>query len=270
MTGAGRIRGKVAVVTGASGGIGQEIARVFARGGARLVLTGRSEAALAPLAASLRADGAEVLVIPSDVTAPAAMEALVEQASRSLGRIDIVVCNAGVYIRGPVRTLPLETIRQTMETNFFGAVHLIRAVLPGMLARGSGHIVAVSSVDGRKGLPADAAYAASKFALTGFMDVLRQELRGTGVFASTILPERVDTPMIRDLALPLMSRRLPPAKVARAVARAVRQRRREVVVSWLGPKFLIVAATCWPALGDWLVRVFRLEGVELRKGEGHA
>jgi dehydrogenase/reductase SDR family protein 7B len=174
-----------------------------------------------------------------------------------------------VYIRAAVKDLSLESIRKCMDTNYYGAVHLIRAVLPQMLARRSGHIVAVSSVDGKKALPPDAAYAASKYALTGFMDVLRQELRETGVYASTIFPERVDTPMIDDIELPLMSRRLPPSAVAKAVITAVRQRRREVVLSFAGPKFLIVASAIWPALGDWLVRIFRLEGVELEKGTMH-
>lgn len=264
-----RIRGKVAIVTGATGGIGTEIARSLARHGARLVLSGRNSAALATLAAELQRSGVEAVSIASDVTDPAAVERLVAEATAALGGIDIIVCNAGIYVRGAVKDLPLESIRQCMETNYYGAVHLIRAVLPGMLARGSGHIVAVSSVDGKKGLIPDAAYAASKYALTGFMDVLRQELHGTGVYASTIFPERVDTPMIDNLALPLMSRRLPPSAVAGAVIKAIRQRRREIILSFAGPKFLIVASSIWPALGDWLVRVFRLQGVELEKGTMH-
>lgn len=264
-----RIRGKVVCVTGATGGIGIEIARSFARDGARLILTARNVSALEALAADLRKNGADVFAMPSDVTVPADVERLVVEATTAMGTIDIIVCNAGVYIRGAVKDLPLESIRACMETNYYGAVHLIRAVLPQMLGRRSGHIVAVSSVDGKKGLPPDAAYAASKSALTGFMDVLRQELRGTGVYASTIFPERVDTPMIDDLALPLMSRRLSPSAVAKAVIRAVRQRRREIVLSFAGPKFLIVASALWPALGDWLVRIFRLQGVELSKGRVH-
>jgi short-subunit dehydrogenase len=92
-----------------------------------------------------------------------------------------------------------------MEVNYHGTVSVIRATLPHLMAQRSGHIVAISSVDGKKGLPKDAAYAASKFAVTGFMDVLRQELRGTGVYASTVFPERVDTPMIATLRLPRVS-----------------------------------------------------------------
>lgn len=267
--GTDRIRGKVVCITGATGGIGNEIARAFAREGARLVLSGRNTTALDAIAAELQRGGTDVLAVASDVTVPADVARLVAEAAKAMGGIDIVVCNAGVYIRGAVKDLSLESIRLCMETNYYGAVHLIRAVLPPMLARRSGHIVVISSVDGKKGLPPDAAYAASKYALTGFMDVLRQELRGTGVFASTIFPERVDTSMIDGLELPLMSRRLPPSAVGRAVVKAVRQRRREVVLSFAGPKFLIVASAIWPALGDWLVRIFRLQGVELDKGTGH-
>jgi short-subunit dehydrogenase len=265
----GRIRGKVVVVTGASGGIGAEIARAFARAGARIVLSARNVPALESLATELRSGGTETLIVPSDVTSAVDMQHLVRETVASFGAVDILVCNAGVYVRGAVKDLSMETVRQCMETNFYGAVHLIREVLPAMLARRTGHIVAIASVDGKKGLPPDAAYAASKHALTGFMDVLRQELRGTGVYASTIFPERVDTPMIGNLELPMMSRRLPPSTVARAAVRAVQQRRREIIVSFAGPKFLIVASAIWPALGDWLVRIFRLQGVELEKGTMH-
>jgi dehydrogenase/reductase SDR family member 7B len=264
-----RIQGKVVVITGASGGIGVEIARAFAHAGARIVLSARNVPVLESLAAELRAGGTETMIAPSDVTSAGDMQKLVRDAVASFGAIDILVCNAGVYVRGAVEDLSLEIVRQCMETNYFGAVHVIREALPAMLARRTGHIVAIASVDGKKGLPPDAAYAASKYALTGFMDVLRQELRGTGVYASTIFPERVDTPMIRDLALPMMSRRLPPGIVARAVVRAVRQRRREMIVSFAGPKLLIVASAVWPALGDWLVRIFGLQGVELEKGTSH-
>jgi short-subunit dehydrogenase len=257
------------VITGASGGIGSEIARAFARAGARIVLSARNVPALESLATELRSGGTETLIVPSDVTSGGDMQRLVREAVTSFGAIDILVCNAGVYVRGAVKDLSMESVRQSMETNFYGAVHLIREVLPAMLARRAGHIVAIASVDGKKGLPPDAAYAASKYALTGFMDVLRQELRGTGVYASTIFPERVDTPMIGNLTLSMMSRRLPPSTVARATVRAVQQRRREIIVSFAGPKFLIVASAVWPALGDWLVRIFRLQGVELEKGTLH-
>ena len=261
-----RVRGKVTIVTGASSGIGREIAHVFAGAGARLVLASRSAQPLEALAAELRKKGGDVLAVPTDVTREADVQLLIQRTLGAYRGVDTVICSAGIYIRGEAKDLSPETIRRSMEVNYHGTVSVIRAALPHLLAQRSGHIVAISSVDGKKGLPKDAAYAASKSAVTGFMDVLRQELRGTGVYASTIFPERVDTPMIATLRLPRASQRLSPARVARAVLRAVRQRRREIVVSFLGPKTLILASAAWPALGDWLVRIFRLEGVEMAEG----
>jgi len=265
-----RIRSRVTIVTGASSGIGKEIALMFARAGARVVLSARNLQALEQTAQELQNEGCEVLVVPGEVTSESDMRNLVERTQAVFQRVDIVVSCAGVYIRSAVRDLTMDTIRRCMDVNYYGTVHLIRAVLPVMLAQRSGHIVTISSVDGKKGLPPDAAYAASKFAVTGFMDVLRQELRGTGVFASTIFPERVDTPMIKTLKLSPFSRRVPPAQVARAALRAVRQRRREIIVSFPGPKALIVLSTLWPALGDWIVRVTHLEGAEMSEGAPHA
>jgi short-subunit dehydrogenase len=117
-------------------------------------------------------------------------------------------------------------------------------------------------VDGKKGLPYDAAYVASKYAVTGFTDVLRQELRGTGVYASTILPGRVDTPMIATLRVPRVSAKISSDTVAAAIVRAIRKRKPEMIVPYLGPKALIVLSAMSPRLGDWLVRTFGLEGKE--------
>lgn len=257
-----RVRNAVTIITGASSGIGRATAQLCAAAGARLVLAARSQEKLAALQSELGSAGAEVLIVPTDVTREADVRRLVEATLARFGRVDIAVCNAGVYIRSAVKDLSLDTIEQCMNVNYYGTVYLIRAVLPLMLAQRSGHIVAVTSVDGRKGLPPDGAYVASKCAATGFMDVLRQELRGTGVYASTILPGRVDSPMIAGLAVPAASPKIPTTRVGRAILRAVRCRRREIVVPFAGPKTLIVLSALWPALGDWIVRILKLEGKE--------
>ena len=257
-----RISNAVTIITGASSGIGRATAQVFAASGARLVLAARSLEKLTAVQSELHAIGAEVLVVPADVTREADVRNLVDQTLERFGRVDIAICNAGVYVRGAVKDLPLASIERCMDVNFYGTVHLIRAVLPLMLAQGSGHIVAVTSVDGRKGLPPDGAYVASKSAATGFMDVLRQELRGTGVYASTILPGRVDTRMIETIDVPLASPKISSARVGRAILRAVRTRRRELVIPFAGPKALIVLSALWPGLGDMLVRFLKLEGEE--------
>jgi short-subunit dehydrogenase len=178
------------------------------------------------------------------------------------GRIDIAICNAGIYLRHLVREARLEEYEQCMAVNFYGTVRLVRAVLPHMLERRSGHIVVVSSVDGKKGLPLDVPYVASKFALVGFADVLRQELRGTGVHASTILPGRVDTPMIDHLKVPFVSAKISPERVAVAIIQAIRHKRAETIVPSFGPRMLVIVSSILPRLGDWLVRIFRLEGSE--------
>ncbi|HBD09550.1 MAG TPA: hypothetical protein DCZ69_14955 [Syntrophobacteraceae bacterium] len=256
------VRNAVTIITGASSGIGKATAILFAQAGARLVLSGRSTERLEALKKELESLGGEVLLVPADVIRAGDMERLVRDTMARFGRVDIAFCCAGVYIRSAVKDLSLESIERCMNVNFYGTVHLVRALLPVMLAQRSGHIVAMTSVDGKKGLPPDAAYVASKSAATGFMDVLRQELRGTGVFASTILPGRVDTPMIDNLDVPLASAKISSVRVGRAVLRAVRTRRRELIIPFAGPKFLIVASAIWPALGDWLVRIFKLEGKE--------
>jgi NAD(P)-dependent dehydrogenase (short-subunit alcohol dehydrogenase family) len=262
MPGVDRVRGAVTIITGASSGIGRATAEVFAREGARLVLAARSREKLDSVDGDLRAITADVLVVPTDVSSEADVRNLVDQALARFGRVDIVICNAGVYMRGAIKDLPLTTFEQCMNVNYYGTVHLIRAVLPLMLRQRAGHIVAVSSVDGRKGLPPDGAYVASKCAVTGFMDVLRQELRGTGVHASTILPGRVDTPMLTMLDVPLASAKISSARVGRAILRAVRTRRRELVIPFAGPKALIVLSSIWPGVGDWLIRILQLEGKE--------
>jgi len=255
-----RMQDSVAIITGASSGIGRATALALARQGVRLALAARNRAGLEAVENDVRTAGGAVFTRPTDVADRAETNALVAETLQRFGRIDIAVCNAGQYVRGAVAQLAVGEFERVMAVNFYGALHVIFAVLPHMLGRKSGHIVAVSSVDGKKGLPLDAAYVASKFALTGFMDVLRQELRGTGVHASTILPGRVDTPMIDHLWVPRVSAKIPSERVARAILRAIRRRKAEVIVPFVGPASLILVNALSPATADWLVRVLRLEG----------
>ena len=250
----------VAVVTGASSGIGRATAIALADRGVRVVLAARRSGLLSDLEAEIRRRGGEACSRTTDVSSRDQVEALVAETLERFGKIDLAVAGAGLYVRGPAPKVRTEDFENAMAVNFYGVIHLMYAVLPHMLARRSGHLVAISSVDGKKGLPLDAPYVSSKFAVTGFMDVLRQELRGTGVHATTILPGRVDTPMIDDLAVPWISAKISSERVARTVVRSVRRGRAEVIVPWLGPKTLVVMNAFAPAAADWLVRFFRLEG----------
>lgn len=258
--GGGPLRGKVVLLTGATGGIGSATARLLAREGMRLMISGRNEARLRALEAELRGLGCEAVGVAADVADRSQVRMLADATTQRFSRVDLLVCNAGEYVRGPAERLHIEDFERSMAVNFYGTVHLVYAVLPGMLASGSGHIVAVSSVDGKKGLPLDAPYVAAKFAVTGFMDVLRQELRGTGVRATTVLPGRVDTPMIGRLEVPRISAKIPAERVARAIVSAVRKKKGEVIVPFGGPRFLVVTNSISSRAGDWLVQAFGLQG----------
>lgn len=252
----------VAIVTGASRGIGRETARALARQGARVVLAARQEHLLRGLEAELREEGADTLVVPTDVARQEDVERLVERTLEQWGRIDIIVANAGIILRRPIAQTTLSDFERVMAVNFYGVVRLVLGVLPLMVAQGSGHLVVVSSVDGKKGLPPEGVYVASKYAVTGFCDVLRQELRTSGVRVTTVLPARVETPMIARVKVPWVSAKIPATAAAQAIVRGIRRGRAEVVVPFLGPKALILAASFWAPLGDWLVRLFKLAGEE--------
>lgn len=258
------LTGQVAIVTGASSGIGRDTALELAGVGVWVVLAARNAAALHTLATEIQRAGGEAFVRVTDVSDPSDTARLVADAHARFGRIDIVIASAGQYIRGTVATRTLADFAASLQVNFYGALSVIQAALPHMLTARRGIIVAVSSVDGKKGLPLDGPYVAAKFALTGVMDVLRQELRGTGVHAVTILPGRVDTPMIASLDVPRISAKISSRRVARTIVRCIRRGvGTEVIVPFFGPSLLLWAHMLSPRLADVLVRLFKLEGDEV-------
>jgi NAD(P)-dependent dehydrogenase (short-subunit alcohol dehydrogenase family) len=250
---------RVAIITGASSGIGRATALALAAAGTSVALAARREPELAEAARAIEARGGRAFVVPTDVTDRGQIEELVEKTLAQWGRLDVVVANAGVYVRSPFVDVTTEYLERSMAVNFYGAVHLVLAALPHLLEQRSGHIVLVVSVDGKKGLPLDAPYAAAKFALAGFGDVARQELRPSGINVSTILPGRVDTPLIDEYRFPLISKPIKPERVARAILRAIEKNQAEVVVPASNAP-LIWAQTISPRLADWGVRTFKLEG----------
>jgi short-subunit dehydrogenase len=173
--------------------------------------------------------------------------------------VDILVSNAGVYVRCPIKELTVSEIERSMAVNFYGGLHAILAVLPHMLGQRSGHIVLVTSMDARIGLPLDAPYVAAKFALRGLGEVLRQELHHSGIKVTTVFPGRVDTPMIADLKVPSISAKIPPEAVAQAIVNAIRRQRPHVIVPGQ-VRLLDLIATLSPRLSDWLTRYLHLEG----------
>ncbi|MFP3896911.1 MAG: SDR family NAD(P)-dependent oxidoreductase [Anaerolineales bacterium] len=257
----GNLRDKVAIVTGASSGIGRATALKLAQEGAHLSLAARRVELLEQVAHEIRDMGREALVVPTDVTERHEVQELLERTLARWGCVDLLIANAGAYVRSPVQELTVEAIERSMTVNFYGVVYAVLAVLPQMLAQGSGHIVLVCSVDGRKGLPLDTPYVAAKFAMRGFGDVLRQELHSTGVGVSIIYPPRVDTPLIESLQVPWVSPKMDPERVAEAIVRAIRRQRAEVIIG-LPSRLLDLLAVLAPRWADWVVRVLDLQGRE--------
>ena len=169
------------------------------------------------------------------------------------------MANATVYIRRPVSDLTTQDVERALATNFYGVLHSILAVLPHMRSRHEGSIVIVNSINGKKAVPPDAPYVVSKFALTGLGEILRQELKGTGIHVASIFPGRVDTPMIKTLRVPLISWKLSPEEVARAIVRAIVRREHEVIIPGAA-RALIYVNTLSPRLADWFVHRLHLRG----------
>ncbi|MFN3586221.1 MAG: SDR family NAD(P)-dependent oxidoreductase, partial [Moraxellaceae bacterium] len=183
----GRYQDKVVWITGASSGIGEALAREFAAAGARLVLSARRETELERVRASCARPEAHI-VLPLDMTESAVLPVHVNTVLERCGHIDVLVNNAGISQRSLVKDTTLDVDRRIMEVDFFGPVALMKAVLPHMLARRSGQLVAVSSVVGLVATPWRSAYAAAKHAIVGFCDALRAEVHDDGVQVAVLFP----------------------------------------------------------------------------------
>lgn len=183
-----KVRDSVAIITGASAGIGRETAREFARRGAHVVLVARREDRLRALAEECEAIGVRALVVPADVAKSADIDRTVRATIEAFGRIDVLVNNAGFGFSGTVEETTEADMRELMDVNYFGAFNAIRAVLPIMRAQQRGHIVNVSSVVGKFAFPYHGAYSATKFAMIGLTESLRGELEGSGITATVVLP----------------------------------------------------------------------------------
>lgn len=218
----------VALVTGASRGIGAAVARELARRGYALALAARSVGPLAELAGELTRAGAPALPIPADLSRPDEAQRLARLALEHFGRVDALVNNAGIGGggRGLARMSEAD-VRQMLAVNLTAPALLTHALLPQMLERRSGAVVFVGSVAGRVALPGSALYSATKFGLRGLALALRRETRGRGVRVILISPGFVDTEMVRRLRL---VPKIPAERVAQAVADALDRPQREVFV----------------------------------------
>lgn len=248
---------RIALITGASRGIGRGLALAFARRGASLALAARTADALQCVAGECQKANPhiETLVAPTDVTDRAALERLVEAALGHFGRIDILVNDAGIVQGGAFLESAPDILRRHLEVNLLAVAHLTRLVAPHMVERGQGVIVNMSSIMGRHVIPYFGGYAVSKHALNGFSEGLRRELAGTGVRVLNASIGFADTGMVseenRRLLRPFGVRIVPVERVARRVLQAITRRRAEIEIG--GIEF----AAQWitrlsPRLADWM------------------
>ena len=182
------LRGKIAIVTGASSGIGRAVAYEFARNGVKQVLTARSKDRLGALAEDL---DAEAIVVPADMTSPKDIRMIVERAVAEFGRIDILLANAGIYLSGDVVDGEPDAWDQLISTNVTGVFRLVHAVLTHMVSQGGGDILVTSSISGHQAIQWEPIYSASKHAIQSFVHGLRRQLLTTGVRVGAVAPGTV-------------------------------------------------------------------------------
>jgi 3-hydroxybutyrate dehydrogenase len=189
------LEGRGAVVTGGGRGIGAAVARALAEAGARVVVAARTAGEIEAVAAELGALGLDVQAVACDVSDPAAIDRLAVEAGRRVGRVDVLVNNAGISSSAPVKSQSLEEWRRLFAVNVEGLFLVTRAFLPGMAERGWGRVLNVASIAGRTGAPYIAAYAATKHAVVGFTRSCAAEVAARGVTVNALCPGYVATPM---------------------------------------------------------------------------
>jgi short-subunit dehydrogenase len=216
--------GPVAIVTGASSGIGAATARELARSGARVVLAARRTTELERMAGSIRDKGGNAIAIPVDISNAAQVQRLVERTQDAFGNVDVLVNNAGIGWTKLLVRSSAEEIIELVNINLTGAILMTRAVLPGMLERNHGAIINVSSVCGR--VAVEPLYSATKYGIRGFSLSLRRQLAGSNVSVSLVSPGNIRTEMTKDINEPMAD----PEIVARTIGNLISHPRREVIV----------------------------------------
>jgi short-subunit dehydrogenase len=237
------------LITGATGGIGQAVARAFASRGAHVILSGRRQEVLDSVAAQLGGQA-----IACDLASREDVQRLID----SVGRVDVLIANAGLPATGHITELSQAQLDTMLEVNLRAPIALARGVIPGMVQRGRGQLVFISSLSGKVASPVSSLYNASKFGLRGFALAVRQDLRGTGVGASSILPGFIsDAGMFADSGakLPPGAGAKTPDDVATAIISAVEHNRAEIAVAPIGLRLGAGFASVLPSVAAAVIRL---------------
>jgi short-subunit dehydrogenase len=253
------------LLTGASSGIGRCVAEQAAREGAKLALVARSADKLQELAGTRSARGAEVLVVPGDVTSETDRRRVLSAVVERFGGLDVLINNAGVGSWGHFAECSEEILRQVMEVNFFAPAELIRLAIPALRKGRQPAIVNIASMCGRRGIPAWSEYSASKFALCGLTEALRGEMVRFAIDILLVVPGLTRSGLGQHLLrntgrYPIdFNKGMPPEKVAAGILRALKKNRTETVLGW-DARWILRVNRFLPRLVDALVarRVRRL------------
>jgi short-subunit dehydrogenase len=247
---------KVVAITGASTGLGRAMALQLAQKGCSLGLIARRQELLDEVAARVTELGGKAIAVACDVADNAQVVDAVAKIEHGLGAIECMIANAGIGQPLEPRSFEVAVTERIYQVNVMGAVHAFYAVIPGMTQRKQGHLVAVASLAGYQGLPADGGYAGSKAALRVHAEGLRIELRGTGIAVSTICPGFVRTPLTdkNDFDMPLLLEADNAAtRMLKAIARKRRMYNFPLLLWWLtrlgslAPRFVYDAFLAWQA-----------------------
>ena len=253
------LKGKVAVVTGASSGIGEATVRALARRHAAVVLAARNGEKLRFLEREILAAGGQALALETDVVDEGAVEAMIERAMGEFGALDILVNNAGLGLSGRVAELRPENLRYLFEVNLLGPLHCVRAVLPHM-PRG-GRIINVSSVIGKRAIPKVGGYCATKSALNALSDALRVEVSERGITVTSVYPGTTRTAFRENSRRTKDEKRgwrphgVTPEKVAEKIAHAAEKGGRDVYIT-LSDRLFVAGTSLLPGLTDRVLRLW--------------
>ncbi len=242
-----KFHNQTVIITGASSGIGWAFARELAKQGAKLGLLARREDKLRELVEAIRAEGGTAEYAVADVIEREPLLKAIESLTHRLGPCDVLIANAGVGSTNTIADLNIAGSEQVIRVNLLGVMYSIEAVLPAMLARGSGKIAALSSLASYKGIPSAAAYCASKAAVNAYMESLRVQLHGKGVSFTTICPGFIRTPMIADNKGMFLI--LDPGTAAKKMLRAIAMKKKVYNFPWVTTRLMKLCY--W--LPDWLL-----------------
>jgi short-subunit dehydrogenase len=255
-------RSRVVAITGASAGIGRATALRLAREGALIAICARRADRLDAVAADIVAAGGQALPIVADVTRGADMDALVARTVERFGRLDVMMCNAGFGIAGAIDDIAPDQMQKLMDINYTGTYLATRAALPLFRRQGSGHIIMVSSIVGKRGVPYMGAYSATKFAQVGLAECLRSELLGSNIHVSVVFPVSTETEffdvMSRETGT-AVTRAMGPRQtvdtVADAIARAIHRPVPEIY-PYAKSRALVILNALAPGFTDRVVKRF--------------